>query len=165
MSKDIEPTEESSKEELIVMPIYDAVVDEGLTVLDAPEEGMKESAAKPKPKAPAAAVKKEEEKKDVVIESAYHVVSGGEYDVVHLSKAVYKNVAAKKSLTVHHLQRRLNEIGYHDAYLDKDGWYGDHTKNAVAAFQEDKKLGGDGMMDMQTMNAIFLGDNNVRVQP
>jgi peptidoglycan hydrolase-like protein with peptidoglycan-binding domain len=85
-------------------------------------------------------------------------------DPVLLSVCIYKNPAARKSLTIHHLQRRLNELGYHDAYGDKDGWYGDLTRAAVAAYQKDNGLvvdGREGLMDEATLKKIFAGDSNV----
>lgn len=95
--------------------------------------------------------------------SAYAVVGNGETDDVILSKCVFKNKYAKKSLTVHHVQRRLAELGYKDAHTDKDGWYGDLTKKAVLEFQEYLGIEGDGMMNAETFAAIFDGDKNVTV--
>lgn len=91
------------------------------------------------------------------------VVSGGDTDPVYLDKCVYMNVYARKSLTVHHVQRRLAAMGYRDAGSDKDGWYGELTKKAVAEFQHDRKLDGDGEMNAATFEAIFAGDPNVTV--
>jgi peptidoglycan hydrolase-like protein with peptidoglycan-binding domain len=77
---------------------------------------------------------------------------------------VYKNKLDRKSLTVHHIQRRLLEWGYTDAYSDRDGYYADGTVASVAKFQEDHKLTRtDGHMDCETMNAIFENDHNVTV--
>lgn len=95
--------------------------------------------------------------------SAYAVVGNGETDDVILSRCVFKNKYAKKSLTVHHVQRRLAELGYNDAASDKDGWYGDLTKKAVLEFQEYLGIEGDGMMNAETFAAIFDGDKNVTV--
>jgi len=90
-------------------------------------------------------------------------VSGADKDDVLLSKCVFKNVYSRKSLTIHHVQRRLAELGYRDAGSDKDGWYGDKTKSAVAAFQKDRKLGESGIIDAATLEAIFDGDPYVSV--
>jgi peptidoglycan hydrolase-like protein with peptidoglycan-binding domain len=76
---------------------------------------------------------------------------------------VYKNKYARKSLTVHHIQRRLVEWGHRDAGSDKDGWYGDITKSAVAAFQKARGLEGAGDMNAATLTALFDGDENVRI--
>jgi hypothetical protein len=92
------------------------------------------------------------------------VVSNGLVDEVYLSKAIYKNNNAKKSLTVHHLQRRLNELGYTSAYGDKDGWYGDGTQIAIDRFRKDNKLKGQGQIDKATFLAIFANDPNVDPQ-
>lgn len=92
----------------------------------------------------------------------FAVVTAGATDPVHLSKCV-RNDLQRKSLTVHHLQRRLAEWGYADAYADRDGYYGDKTTKSVAQFQADHKLPGDGVMNAETLKAIFEGDTNVKV--
>lgn len=92
-----------------------------------------------------------------------HVVSGSETDDVYLDKCVYKNTFARKSLTVHHVQRRLVELGYRDAGSDKDGWYGDLTMMSIAAFQSARSLAGDGCMNAETFVELFNGDQNVTV--
>jgi hypothetical protein len=131
----------------------DAVSNDAVEVEAAPEEVK--PAAKEKPAAKAAPT--------APAPSRYAVVGGGETDAVMLSRCVFKNPAARKSLTVHHLQRRLVELGYHEADADKDGWYGDLTRNAVAAFQRDRGFDGEGLMNEQTLLAIFDGDANVTV--
>jgi hypothetical protein len=94
---------------------------------------------------------------------ATHVVSGKDKDDVFLSKAVFKNPYARKSLTVHHLQRRLAELGYDDAAADRDGWYGELTKLAVSAWQKANRIEPTGLMNAKTLEGIFAGDPNVRV--
>jgi hypothetical protein len=94
---------------------------------------------------------------------ATHVVGDGDYDQVFFKQCVYKNMYARKSLTVHHLQRRLGELGYGDATADRDGWYGDLTMESVKAFQGDNKLEANGIMDATTFERIFAGDPNVKV--
>jgi peptidoglycan hydrolase-like protein with peptidoglycan-binding domain len=91
------------------------------------------------------------------------VVSNGVTDEVKLSACVYRNQYARKSLTVHHLQRRLGELGYAVALSDRDGWYGDPTRIAVLNFQEKNGIEGDGIVDAATFSAIFAGDPNVTV--
>jgi hypothetical protein len=92
------------------------------------------------------------------------VVGLGEVDDVHLGACVFKNDKARKSLSVHHLQRRLAELGYNEASLDKDGYFGDLTLAAVVRFQANsKKLEQTGTLDEATFKAIFKGDPNVRV--
>jgi peptidoglycan hydrolase-like protein with peptidoglycan-binding domain len=92
-----------------------------------------------------------------------HVVSANETDNVFLSQCVYKSKVSHKSLTVHHLQRRLKEWGFKSAYTDKDGYYGDKTKKSVAEFQEFVGLEVTGLMDAETFTKIFEGDTNVTV--
>ena len=91
------------------------------------------------------------------------VVGTGDTDPVYLSKCIYNNMYARKSLTVHHLQRRLTELGYTVADADKDGWYGDLTKEAVAQAQKDFGIEDTGIIDAGTFAAIFDGDHNVTV--
>jgi peptidoglycan hydrolase-like protein with peptidoglycan-binding domain len=66
-------------------------------------------------------------------------------------------------MAVHHLQRRLLEWGYPDAYSDKDGYYGDLTEKSVREFQNDHGLAGDGKMNAETLLAIFENDQNVTI--
>ena len=94
---------------------------------------------------------------------ARHVVTAADKDPVYLSACVYKNKFNKKSLTVHHLQRRLAELGYNDAVGDKDGYYGELTHKAVAEFQKDNRIEATGLMNEKTMKAIFNDDPNVEV--
>lgn len=91
------------------------------------------------------------------------VVGNGEVDDVFLSACVYKNVYSQKSLTIYHLQRRLVELGFEEAGLDKQGFFGGATKLAVKRFQESKKLDSTGVVDAVTFKAVFNGDPNVRV--
>jgi peptidoglycan hydrolase-like protein with peptidoglycan-binding domain len=91
------------------------------------------------------------------------VVSGKEVDDVSLSALVYKNQLSKKSLSVHHLQRRLNELGYTTAFLDKDGWLGDGTKIAIEQFRKDTDLMGNDLIDKATLEALFAEDKGIVV--
>ena len=92
-----------------------------------------------------------------------HVISKEETDNVFLSQCVYKSKVSRKSLTVHHLQRRLKEWGFKDAFADKDGYYADKTKKSVAEFQESAGLAVTGLVDAETFTRIFEGDTNVTV--
>jgi len=92
-----------------------------------------------------------------------HVIGAGETDEVFFKQCVYKNTYARKSLTVHHLQRRLTELGYADANADRDGWYGDLTKSAVEQWQKDNGHEPTGILKADTFTAIFAGDKNVTV--
>ena len=90
-------------------------------------------------------------------------VSGEDVDDVMLANCIYKNVYARKSLTVHHLQRRLIELGYKDADADKDGWLGDETVASIKKFQADKGMDVTGSVDADTFNKIFEGDQHVNI--
>ena len=92
-----------------------------------------------------------------------HVIGNGDADDVYLSKCVYKNIYERKSLTIHHLQRRLEELGYNDVVGDRDGWLGDLTKIAIEKFQKDKGLDATGKVDADTFKKIFEGDSNVNI--
>jgi hypothetical protein len=92
-----------------------------------------------------------------------HVVGTGDTDDVYLAKCVYKNIYERKSLTIHHLQRRLEELGYKDVVGDKDGWLGELTMMSVEKFQQDKGLAATGKVDADTFSKIFEGDTNVNV--
>jgi murein L,D-transpeptidase YcbB/YkuD len=89
------------------------------------------------------------------------VVGNDRTDQVRLDSCIYKNIHARKSLTIHHLQRRLAELGYTEASHDKDGWYGDYTKNAIISFQSNNGFTPNGIVDAATFLAIFDGDVNV----
>jgi hypothetical protein len=116
----------------------------------------------PKPKKPATP-KAPKPATSGVPPTTYAVVGGEEQDEVHLSRAIYKNMKQKRSLTVHHIQRRLKEWGFRDAYSERDGFYGDLTKKSVTEFQESLGLEVTGMMDAETMTRLFEGDTNVTV--
>ena len=64
---------------------------------------------------------------------------------------------------MHHLQRRLVELGYKDAEGDKDGWYGELTAMAVKDYQKDCGLEPTGMIDADTFTKVFANDPNVEV--
>lgn len=117
-----------------------------------------EPTPEPEPEAPKAKAKVRVEDTE-----ATHVVGLGDKDEVVLGQCVYKNMYTRKSLTVHHLQRRLAELGYGEASADLDGWYGDLTKESVRQYQGDNKLEATGVMDADTFKRIFKGDPNVMV--
>lgn len=95
--------------------------------------------------------------------TTYAVVGGKKKDDVHLSRAIYKNLRQRRSLTVHHIQRRLVEWGFKEAHIDQDGFYGDRTKKSVAQFQESLGLEATGLMNAETMTRLFEGDTNVTI--
>jgi peptidoglycan hydrolase-like protein with peptidoglycan-binding domain len=97
------------------------------------------------------------------VNAARNAVSGKAKDDVFLSRCVYKSTVTRKSLTVHHVQRRLIELGYTRVVADKDGWYGDATRDAVAMYQATIDIEPTGVMDAATFKAIFAGDESVVV--
>ena len=127
-----------------------------------------EEEPKPEPK-PEPEPKPVQKKSETVVQTkrpavpAPHAVSGAARDEVILGKCVFKNQWQRKSLTVHHVQRRLAELGHTAALNDKDGWYGDITREAVAEFQKACGIAGDGLMDAATFSKLFDGDINVNV--
>jgi len=140
------PVEVPQPEPVVVVP-QPELQPEPVAVPEPEPVPMPAAESKPKPKAP----------------SRNAVVSGGDKDDVFLANCVYKNVYSRKSLTVHHLQRRLTELGYVEANADKDGWLGDLTKLAITKFQKDKGLSATGTVDADTFTKIFEGDNNVNI--
>jgi len=120
-------------------------------------------AIEPEPAPEPAPAPKAKAKVRVEDTEAAHVVGLGDKDEVILAQCVYKNMYARKSLTVHHLQRRLAELGYGDASADLDGWYGDLTKESVRQYQGDNNLEATGVMNADTLKRIFNGDPNVMV--
>ena len=149
-----------------------AVVDDNLTVfIDMPAAPAPEPVEVEEPKPVAV---EEPEPEPVVVPEVVptlvvdtptekHVIGTGDTDDVYLAKCVYKNIYERKSLTIHHLQRRLEELGYKDAAGDKDGWLGELTMIAVEKFQKDKGLAATGKVDAETFRKIFEGDSNVNV--
>lgn len=88
----------------------------------------------------------------------------GEVDSILLSSAEFKSTRTRKSLTVYHIQRRLDELGYHDAAADQSSYYGDLTRKSVQEFQERHKTGAqDGLMDRETFALLFANDPNVTI--
>lgn len=94
--------------------------------------------------------------------SAPYVVGRDSKDSVHLT-ALKRNLNATKSLSVHHLQRRLRDWGFSEAYADRDGFYGELTEKSVRDFQEYVGLEPTGIMDAATATRLFDNDQNVVV--
>lgn len=161
MSEDITPEAE---------PIVEPVVEETPVVVeeaDLEEAPVVEDKPKPKP-LPTRVTVPVAVDIDAVIDALPEpagpaVVGNGEVDEVYLSACVYRNIHSQKSLTVYHLQRRLAELGFKEADLDKQGFYGGPTKLAVRNFQASKNFDATGVIDAATFSAIFDGDPNVRV--
>lgn len=116
----------------------------------------------PKKKVPAAkaAPKSDPEPERNPYSKKVHVVSGSFTDTVATS-ALVRNPNARKSLSVHHLQRRLAELGYPEAAADRDGYLGELTERSVRAWQEDH--GYFGTLTAEQVHAIFDNDANVTV--
>lgn len=151
----------TKRDEAVV--IYDAVLDEDTLAqhaaleAEADMEVVEEVVATP-------VVEEEKAASSKAPKSEYAVVSGKDKDEVRLSAIVFENVRSKKSLSVHHLQRRLREWGINGGYTDRDGWYGVSTRDAVHEFQKSQGL-PVGDLDLATLQAIFENDDNVRVLP
>lgn len=94
----------------------------------------------------------------------YAVVGAGPTDTILYSVAHPPTpTGPRKVLTVHHLQRRLGELGYPEAFADIDGRYGDLTKRAVADWQEAQGAERTGLLTRDQFKAVFEGDPNVTV--
>lgn len=96
-----------------------------------------------------------------VIESAPGQAVTGATDPVYPSKLIY-DPHNLKSLTVHHLQRRLAEVGYAEAAAGIDGQYDTLTERAFLAWQSDNDF--EGTPDVDQLSALFDGDPNVSVE-
>jgi len=86
------------------------------------------------------------------------VFGNGEKDDIRLDACVYKNLYAKKSLSVHHVQRLLVARGHHEAGGDLDGYYGDGTKYSVAEFQTACGLEASGFINAETLTQLAADD-------
>lgn len=115
-----------------------------------------EVADKPTPKAkPKATPKPRKASKDAV------VGTGDTDPVTYARVALETRGRSRKSLTVHHLQRRLAWLGYSEAASDLDGQYGTLTIRAVEAWQADNGHDATGDLTFEQFLAIFEGDPNV----
>lgn len=90
--------------------------------------------------------------------SARHIVSGGVVDQVRVSRL---GPGTNKSLSVHHVQRRLTEWGYADVYRDRDAFWREGTTDALDAFKRDEKLEDFELRDV--LARLFENDANVEV--
>lgn len=158
--------EELAAEEAVVDAVVeeatpDAVVEEAVTeptVVETPTPEVEVSKY-----ATPVAVTREDIENYLPTPAGPAVVGNGIVDDVILSSCVYKNDLNRRSLTVYHVQRRLIELGLLKDGVVKAGYYGDLTKQAVALFQSNNNIVGDGLMDAATFTALFDGDPNVRV--
>ena len=92
------------------------------------------------------------------------VIGNAEVDTVKVSAIKFKNMAARRSVSVFHTQRRLKELGYATAGSDREGFYAEGTLAAMKKFQADNKIEGEGMPDLKTLQKLFKGDPNVKVE-
>ncbi len=92
------------------------------------------------------------------------ISESAEVDTVKVSAIKFKNVAARRSISVYHTQRRLKELGYATAGSDREGFYAEGTLAAMKKFQADNKIEGEGMPDLKTLQKLFKGDPNVKVE-
>jgi peptidoglycan hydrolase-like protein with peptidoglycan-binding domain len=119
-------------------------------------------AAKPAARKPQGARTEDEGPSDTNAQAEESV--NGDVDTVLLSSAEYKSTKSRRSLTVYHIQRRLDELGYHDAAADVSSYYGDLTRKSVSEFQERHQVGSrDGLIDAETLSLLFANDENVRI--
>lgn len=159
-----EPSSDTEKSELSPMEVAGpAITADDIEVVEVVEVEKPEPKFENKKIADPVAVDIEAVRDSLPKPAGDAVVGNGVVDTVKLSTVVYKNLYAKKSLSVHHLQRRLSELGYSEAFQDKDGWFGNKTKLALAKFQQDNKVGADGNPDLETLKKLFAGDPNVEV--
>lgn len=91
-----------------------------------------------------------------------HVVSGGDTDTVATS-ALVTNPLARKSLSVHHLQRRLAEEGHHEAAADRDGFLGELTASATRSWQKSLGYEETGYLTIAQARQLFANDPNVNL--
>ncbi len=89
--------------------------------------------------------------------SGYAVVGKGVQDPVVASIGAGSN----KSLTVHHIQRRLVERGFGEVYRDRDGFWREGTTDALNAFKESQGLQDAEHIDV--LRALFENDDNVEI--
>ena len=152
-------------EKIVAEAVAEPVAEKVQEVKEAPKPApVKPAAPKPEQKyADPVAVTLDDIEKLKPVPAGPAVVSNKEVDDVHLDRIIYKNLYARKSLSVHHLQRRLVELNYVEAGDDKDGYYGDKTKSAVLRFQFENKLEADGTINAKTLTLLFTGDPNVNV--
>jgi hypothetical protein len=92
------------------------------------------------------------------------ISANAEVDTVKVSAIKFKNLSARRSISVYHTQRRLKELGYAEAGADREGFYAEGTKVAMEKFQADKKLAVEGMPNLETLEKLFDGDVNVKVE-
>jgi peptidoglycan hydrolase-like protein with peptidoglycan-binding domain len=81
---------------------------------------------------------------------------------VYEDKIIFKNIYAKKSMSVWQVQRRLNDLGYDAVRAAKPGYFEEITLKAVKEYRADKNL-GDGEIDAKFLKSLFAGDKAVKL--
>ncbi len=117
-------------------------------------EGMTDTEKTELPKGKPAKVEKPSAPK-----SRYAVVGKGVQDPVHISKL---GIDGGKSLSVHHVQRRLAERGYGEVYRDRDGFWREGTEESFTAFRKDAGLPDDAEL-RRVLDELFDNDGNVEI--
>ena len=92
-----------------------------------------------------------------------HTITENNRDVLDVNQIVVKNIFRKKSLTIHHIQRVLNELGYTSVNADPDGFYGDGTLDAVRAYQAQTKNDVTGVLTKEQLTLLFEHDDSAVV--
>lgn len=92
-----------------------------------------------------------------------HTITENNRDVLDVNQIVVKNIFRKKSLTIHHIQRVLNELGYTSVNVDPDGFYGDGTLDAVRSYQAQTKNDVTGVLTKEQLTVLFEHDDSAVV--
>lgn len=95
--------------------------------------------------------------KEQAPKSPYAVVGGGKRDTVLATV----DAGSGKSLSVHHIQRRLAERGHSSVFRDRDGFWREGTTDALNDYVEAQKL--DGSDRLAVLKSLFENDDNVEV--
>ena len=158
MSEEIEEAV-AAEEPAAVEPEAEAEAEAEAEVVTEPAPQFETPTPKAKTKGAAFAADVEKTEAEVAAyDPTGFVFGGGEKDDVRLDACVYKNMYARKSLSVHHVQRLLVGHGHHEAGGDLDGYYGDGTKYSVAEFQTACGLEATGFMDAETLTRLLADD-------
>ena len=154
MAKNVDPTPDFVEEEIAETPEEEVVPEEDYTEnLPVEEEVVPEPVAVSVPAS-----------SSDVPPALHAVTTGGEYDDIYLSKMIPNNIHAVRVLSVFHLQRRLADWGCR-CVDENEGFYGEGTINAVKKFQEMKGFEPTGLVTYEMLQALFEGDNNIRLHP
>lgn len=126
-----------------------------------PEEVATAPAAAPELSEISVSADKPARKKKTIKSAPGQVVSNDPTDLVSVSLLSIDS-PRKKSLSVHHLQRRLVDVGYDTAAADVDGRFGPVTEDALGQWLE---ANGYTSLTLEAAVELFDGDPNVNVAP